>query len=135
MWEKPFDATKGVVSFHRKQNTSSIRPLPAVAFHWELPLIQRMFFLNTDFLLLFLHSSKNETIHWSFLSLCLCIIFLTIMCFWPTSFTPAIPIPIVFDFSVLVPYLLYISPVRCALFLWNILSVHAGYKSCGWCVL
>lgn len=29
MWEKPFDLTKGVVSFHRKQNISWIRPLPA----------------------------------------------------------------------------------------------------------
>lgn len=29
MWEKPFDLTKGVVSFHRKQNISWMRPLPA----------------------------------------------------------------------------------------------------------
>lgn len=39
---EPFDPTKGVVSFHRKQNISSMRRLPAVAFQRELPLIQNV---------------------------------------------------------------------------------------------
>lgn len=46
MWEKLFYPTKGVVSFERKQSTSSTRPLPAVTFLRELPLIQNVLFVS-----------------------------------------------------------------------------------------
>lgn len=66
MWEKPFDLTKGVVSFHRKQNISLL--LPAITFHRELPLIQNVLFffiLSSSLKTRFKAYSSNTATEWN----------------------------------------------------------------------
>lgn len=56
---------KGVVSFHRKQNMSSMHSLPAIAFHLNTPLIQNVLFqISICYTLFFLHKIKNHSIHY-----------------------------------------------------------------------